>query len=113
MSNEDRFVIGDVTRIRTTMPFTAIGGAVFSPAVVLFRVRPPGSATVTYSTADAPSQVVQDGTGDYYVDVPLLAAGLWHYRVEGKDGDGNPLGADEGLLQVSRSRVLPYVVEGG
>lgn len=102
----NQYEVGDVVRLSTTTVFTDIEGAPFDPVTVVFKVKPPSGVTVTLTYPDDdPATITKDGTGDYHTDVDLTAAGWWYYRVEGKDASDDPLGADEGYLEVSGSNV--------
>lgn len=101
--------IGDVARLSTTTVFTdADTGDPFDPDKVIFKYKPPNGATVTRTYPDDnPATITKNDVGDYYTDIALTVAGTWYYRIEGTDSatPANPLGADEGNLEVVASNV--------
>jgi hypothetical protein len=71
---------GDVTRI--SVAFTNAAGAAADPTVVrvLYKSLESAVTTLVYPTDAA---LVKDSTGNYHVDIDLLAEGVWSIRIEG------------------------------
>lgn len=68
--------VGDVVRTRATFK---VGNQETDPTTVQFKFKTPAGVTTTY-TYGVGGQVVRDGHGHYYVDLPLNASGDWSYR---------------------------------
>lgn len=66
---------GETVRVRVT--FRAEGGAAVAVAGVAFSYRAPGAAAPV--AVDA-GDIVLDGTGVYYTDLPLPTSGDWAVR---------------------------------
>ena len=64
--------VGDVAKVRAVLRDLDTGLLV-DPAVVVFKVKPPGSQTVEYSG----SAVMREAVGKYRVDVACTASGNW------------------------------------
>ena len=75
----NRYDVGDMAHI--TAIFADPAGEPLDPAVVKFHFRTPAGAKITY-TYLTDAQIVKSGVGNYYVDLPLSAAGDWLYRWE-------------------------------
>lgn len=66
---------GDVVRL--TAAFTTSGSAVDPTTVALSYQKPRGSVfTLTY----AGGGVIRSSLGNYYADITLDRAGMWHYE---------------------------------
>jgi len=97
--------IGDAVKLYTSTPFTDQETSTpTDPDVVRFIVRQPDGTTTAY-VYGTDTEVVRDGTGDYYMLVRPDAAGVWRWRVEGESSGGHALAAEE-----SHFDVLPQVV---
>ena len=71
--------VGDVVRVDVT--FT-VGASNTDPTAIVFKYRPPGGATVRLvSGTDA--EVVNSGSGKYYVDITTDRSGTWLAEWEG------------------------------
>lgn len=93
---------GDRVVISTSTVFQDDEGTAFDPDVVRFRVKPPGSAAVTY-VYGTDSEVTKTATGDYTLTIDVETVGDWYYRIEGETSGGENRGADEGRFNVVAS----------
>ena len=67
--------IGDLVRVTGT--FT-VADVATDPTTVTLRVLAPGGTVTAYTLAL--SEVTKSGTGVYYKDITITAAGIWYYR---------------------------------
>lgn len=95
---------GDRVEITTSTVFQDADGTAFDPQVVRFKVKSPGGTTVTY-VYGTDSEVTKSATGDYTCTIDVDTAGVWTYRIEGEQSDGENRGADEGYFEVLDSSV--------
>jgi hypothetical protein len=88
--------------VRTEVTFRDIAGALYDPAAVRFRLRPPTGAVQvwTYQTG---AEIVRTSVGLYRIDVTLATAGVWVWRWEGGDDVATTA---EGSVAISPSKVL-------
>jgi len=94
----NRYHVGDTVRVRTSTPFTDVEtDAPFDPDNVIFRYLTPSGAVVVKQLSDVPSVVIQDGVGEYHIDIEVDEEGDWYYRIEGVSNDDPPIfqGADD------------------
>lgn len=91
--------IGDRVAIRTAVPFQNAQGDLFDPDTVSFEVRPPNAATTAYVFGED-DNVTRQSTGSYECVIDVNVAGLWRYRIAGRDEDENR-GADQGTFRVT------------
>jgi len=104
MSTYD-YDIGDRAKIYTSTPFYDVDNAIdVDPTTVTFTVKTPAGVSTDY-VYDIDPEVVKAGTGDYYMEINLFAAGSWYYRIAGIDAGGDFMGASEGQLNVKTSKV--------
>lgn len=73
--------IGDVVRIRTSPVFANALGVATDPTTVTLTVREPNGTTTAYTYGAG--QLTKAGTGDYYRDVTITAAGRWAWEFIG------------------------------
>lgn len=66
---------GDKARVTATFTVTATGAAI-DPTAVVAKVKTPAGVTATY-TYGVDNALVRTGTGVFYVEVDLTAAGTW------------------------------------
>lgn len=71
--------IGDTRRL--SVQFSDVGGAPAAPTTVTFALREPDGDLTSYATPAA--QIVNTGTGAYYVDWTITQAGRHVYRWNG------------------------------
>ena len=71
------YELGNVLRVTGT--FRNLAGTAVDPTVVKFRYRAPGQDAVTLTYPDN-AALVKAGTGIYYYDIDLSAAGTWFYK---------------------------------
>lgn len=90
---------GDRIAITTSTPFQDASGSAFDPQVVTFKVTDPAGETTSY-VYDEDSEVVKNDTGDYTCTIDVDSEGVWFYRIEGEQSDGENRGADEGNFKV-------------
>lgn len=71
---------GDVVRVSAA--FTNPAGAATDPTTVrvLYKYFESAVTTLVYPTDAA---LVKDSTGNYHVDIDLIAEGVWSIRIEG------------------------------
>jgi uncharacterized protein YfaS (alpha-2-macroglobulin family) len=69
--------VGDL--VRCTGAFANSAGVAVDPAAVFCKVRKP-EGTVTLYTYGVDGALVKAAAGNYYVDVPITASGVWYYR---------------------------------
>lgn len=67
------------------------GGVGTTPDDVLFDYRTPDNALHTLEGDD----VITDATGEFHVDLPVIAINLWSYRGYGQNDDGSPVFSSE------------------
>lgn len=91
--------VGDVARLSATF---SVEGAPVEPDVVRFIYRRHGDepTTLTYGT-DAAVELDPD-TKLYFIDLPIIAAGLHYYRWE---SEGAGQSAEAGTFLVRRNRL--------
>lgn len=89
------YSVGD--RARCSVQFTDMGGLAADPTTVVAKYKAP-AGTVTTKTYGDDEEVVKAGTGFYYIDVDLSAAGEWYYRF---NGTGAVVAAGEQLLRAA------------
>jgi len=93
----DYFDKGDV--IRLSAAFTNQSGIAVDPTAVVYKIRDPSGNTETL-TYGVDSEVVQESSGNYYVDQDGDEAGLWWWRVE---ATGTGQCAEEASFRVNES----------
>jgi hypothetical protein len=105
--HNDRVRLGNPSTNTATAAFTTVGGVATDPTDVALTVRRPSGVTTVYRypTPGVDEEVlVKEGTGRYYADVTLNAAGVWFYALA---GTGAVYAAEEGALHVRKSGVAP------
>jgi hypothetical protein len=85
--------------VRLTAEFKDATGALVNPTTITFKALKPVSKTVL-SYATPATQIVEDSTGEYHVDVVADEPGAWVYRFE---ATGNVVCAKETSFQVASS----------
>jgi len=83
--------VGDMRRLGVA--FADSAGTAVDPTTVTFTIRAP-SGTVTSYTYGTDAELVKTGTGAYYVDWTIAAAGRYAYRFAGS-GDITTAEGDE------------------
>lgn len=94
----NHYDLGQLVRITGT--FTDSGGTVTDPATVIFAYKAPGDTAATEYTYGVDAEVVNSGTGVYYVDLDLDEVGTWYYRFY---STGTGQAAEESRLIVQES----------
>lgn len=75
-------------------------GSLVDPASVKFKVETPGGVATEY-TYGAGGQVQRLAVGEYYSDVDLDAAGVWHFRFS---STGTGQAAEEDSFSVPKTK---------
>lgn len=88
------------TRLELSAIFRNKAGENFDPAVVRFKVRPPGVDSDEATVLNSPAN---PETGEYFVEISLDAEGRWRWRAEGENPALTPWAADERVFEVERS----------
>lgn len=68
-----------------TAEFRNSAGALVDPAVVTFRVDPPGDTAATDYIYETDVEVVRDSLGVYHINLTLDDAGRWRWKWTGDD----------------------------
>lgn len=76
--------IGDKVRLKLKddVPIKSISGIATDPSTVVWKVRPPGGPTVTY-TYGVDAALVRTGVGVYYLEVSITKSGTWWHELIG------------------------------
>lgn len=75
-----KYDVGD--RVRVHVEFRNDEGVAADPTGVTIRQKAPDGTVTSYIAGEA-EEVVHLGTGSYYLDIDVDAAGQWYYRAEG------------------------------
>ena len=94
-------VYGKGDLVRVTGTFTDSGDVAVDPTAVIFKYKPPSSATVTY-TFGVDAELVKSATGIYYVDVSATESGQWWHEFS---STGTGQAVDESYFVVRQSNV--------
>lgn len=86
------FDMGDRVRVKGSFTDPLNSSAPIDPSNVYLDVTSPDGTTTTY-TYGVDVGLTNDGTGVYYYDITLDAAGLWYYRWY-STGSGQASGRD-------------------
>lgn len=71
--------VGSLVRLQVT--FTNAAAAAADPTAISLKVQKPDGTETTYTYALA--ELMKSGTGIYYRDVTIDAAGAWYYKFAG------------------------------
>jgi hypothetical protein len=98
--------IGNPSQALDSAPFANLAGVATNPTAVTLVVERPDLTRLHYGwpVADDDGALTNESPGRFYFDVLIDQPGLWRYRLK---GTGAVTAAAEGLLRVSRQRVLP------
>lgn len=88
------------TRVELSATFRNKAGEEFDPAVVRFKIRPPGTDPDEATVINSPGN---PSTGEYFVEVSLDVEGRWRWRAEGENPALTPWAAKERVIDVERS----------
>ena len=88
--------------VKLAATFTDTDGGAIDPTIARFIVREPSGGTVHYVYGTA-AEVINSGTGLYYMTLTLTDEGYWHYYAQ---GTGTCIAAGEATFKVRRSNVL-------
>lgn len=88
------------TRIELSAIFRNKAGENFDPAVVRFKVRPPGTDPEEATVLSSPGN---PATGEYFVEISVEEEGRWRWRAEGENPALTAWAADERVFEVERS----------
>lgn len=94
----NEYDVGDV--VRCSVAFANQAGTAVDPSVVTFKVKVPGSSTITY-VYGTDAEVVKDSTGNYHVDVTATVEGRYDFRFAGSSTN---VGAGERYFIVRESQ---------
>ena len=75
MADANVYDIGDLVRVTGTFTVSSVAT---DPTTVTLKVLPPGGTLATYTYAAG--EITKSGTGVYYKDIAITAAGTWYYR---------------------------------
>lgn len=89
--------IGNIVRCKGA--FKDLAGAAFDPLTVTAKIKTPLGAITTY-VLGTHAELIKDSTGNYRVNVPVNAQGVWAYRFEGTGANAS---AGENTFQVRES----------
>jgi uncharacterized protein YfaS (alpha-2-macroglobulin family) len=94
-----QYGMGDLVRMSAKFTATSTGLPV-DPSTVTVKVRNPSGAVVTY-VFGTDSALVHDGLGQFHVDVPVTAQGVWYYRFE-STGSGQAANEQSFFVKASK-----------
>lgn len=80
MPAPNRYQVGD--RVRASVQFRTIAEVPVDPSGIVAKYKTP-AGSVTTKTYGSDAEVVRTGTGAYYIDIDVSAAGTWYYRFNG------------------------------
>lgn len=100
----NQYDTGDRIEIDTSTVFQDSDGSAVDPDTVRYKVKDPDGNTTTY-VYNTDNEVTRNGAGDYTLTIDVNTRGVWHYRIEGEQTDGENRGAKEGYFVVRGSNV--------
>lgn len=98
MSTTRTFTVGDL--VVCSASFVDDDGEAIDPSEVGFKVKDPSGNVTSYVYGDD-IELVNDGTGEYHVDVNADEAGTWNYRFY---STGTGQAAEESTFTVETSQ---------